>query len=139
MKFLLEFVTCCGPMRMGTSQHRAEAVVAAEEEGTRWLAASIPARRRRRKRRVYGPASAVAETEWKPTLCAISEDTAVVVMVEKTKKKEEMEVQTAVGMGSEMVATRKTGSRARVHVRSYSDERRHMPIIPAFAPAPFMF
>jgi hypothetical protein len=53
---------------------------------------SIPARRRRRKRRVYGSASAVAETEWKPTLCAISEDNAVVVMVEKTKKKEEMEV-----------------------------------------------
>jgi hypothetical protein len=46
---------------------------------------------------------AVAETEWKPMLCAISEDNAMVVMVEKTKKKEEMEVQTVVGMGSEMV------------------------------------
>ena len=45
----------------------------------------------------------MAETEWKPTLCAISEDNAVVVMVEKTKKEEEMEVQTVVGMGSEMV------------------------------------
>jgi hypothetical protein len=31
------------------------------------------------------------------------EDNAVVVMVEKTKKKEKMEVQTVVGMGSEMV------------------------------------
>ncbi len=103
MKFLLEFVTCCGPMRLGTSQHRAEAVVAAEEEGTSCLATSILARRWRRKRRVYGSASAVAETEWKPTLCAIFEDNAVVVMVEKTKKKEEMEVQTVVGMGSEMV------------------------------------
>ena len=48
-------------------------------------------------------ASAVAETEWKLTLCAISEDNTVVVMVEKTKKKEEIEVQTVVGMGSEMV------------------------------------
>ena len=45
----------------------------------------------------------MAETEWKPTLCAISEDNTVVVMVEKTKKKEEIEVQTVVGMGSEMV------------------------------------
>ncbi|GMY22266.1 hypothetical protein FCV25MIE_17507 [Fagus crenata] len=103
MKFLLEFVTCCGPMRLGTSQHRAEVVVAAEEEGKSCLATSIPAQQRRRKRRVYGSASAVAETKWKPTLRAISEDNAVVVMVEKTKKKEEMEVQTVVGMGSEMV------------------------------------
>nr|POF08723.1 hypothetical protein CFP56_04841 [Quercus suber] len=111
-----------------------------EEEGeTTRLAPLAPARRRRRVRR-----ASAGEAEWKPSLCAISED---LVMIEKKKKKEEEEEEEKRRASSERVAnskrkTKTAPSRARVLFRSYSDdyERSHMPtILPTFAPAPFMF
>jgi len=132
MKFLL----CWGVMRPDRVV-KSEVEEEEEEEGeTTRLAPLFPAPRRRRVRR-----ASAGEADWKPSLCAISED---MVMIEKKKKKEEEEEKRA---SSERVANskRKTStaqSRARVLVRSYSDdyERSHMPtIIPTFAPAPFMF
>ncbi|KAK4576369.1 hypothetical protein RGQ29_027079 [Quercus rubra] len=129
MKFLL----CWGVMRPDRVVKSEE-----EEEETARLAPLSPARRRRRVRR-----ASAGEAEWKPSLSAISED---MVTIEKKKKKEEEE-EKKKRASSERVANskRKTStapSRARVLVRSYSDdyERSRMPtIIPTFAPAPFMF
>jgi len=138
MKFLL----CWGvmrPDRVVKSEVEEEQQEEEEEEGeTTRLAPLFPAPRRRRVRR-----ASAGEADWKPSLCAISED---MVMIEKKKKKEKEEEEEKRA-SSERVANskRKTStaqSRARVLVRSYSDdyERSHMPtIIPTFAPAPFMF
>ncbi|KAM3696548.1 hypothetical protein ACJW30_06G049700 [Castanea mollissima] len=97
----------------------------------------------RRRRRMRG--ASAGEAEWKPTLCAISED--MVMMEKKKKKKKEEQEEEKKRASSERLANSKkktstAPSRARVLVRSYSDdyERSHMPtIIPTFAPAPFMF
>ncbi|XP_059457942.1 uncharacterized protein LOC132187601 [Corylus avellana] len=134
MKFILEFVWCCGSpgccSRPGA---------AAEEDETRWLEPSRPARRSGRRRRGrMGPAE--AGPEWKPSLCAISEDKAVLVVIEKEKA---VDNQTVGSEGSPRIVKRKAGSHVRVHVRSsYSDDygRTHVPVaIPAFSPTPFMF
>nr|XP_023913967.1 uncharacterized protein LOC112025522 [Quercus suber] len=134
MKFLL----CCGVMRPDRVVKSKEEEEEEEGETTR-LAPLAPARRRRRVRR-----ASAGEAEWKPSLCAISED---LVMIEKKKKKEEEEEEEKRRASSERVAnskrkTKTAPSRARVLFRSYSDdyERSHMPtILPTFAPAPFMF
>ncbi|XP_075668439.1 uncharacterized protein LOC142638304 [Castanea sativa] len=137
MKFLL----CCGVTRLDrVVKSEAEEGEEEEEEGeTARLAPLSMARRRRRMR-----GASAGEAEWKPTLCAISED---MVMMEKKKKKEEEQEEEKKRASSERLANSKkktttAPSRARVLVRSYSDdyERSHMPtIIPTFAPAPFMF
>ncbi|XP_040986933.1 uncharacterized protein LOC121234868 [Juglans microcarpa x Juglans regia] len=122
--------SCSG---QGAAPERAE-----YDEETRCLAPSFPARRSRRRRRgrLGQPA---AESEWKPSLCAIAEDNAMVVMMEKEK------AGCANDSGSEAQrsAKRKSGSGAGVHVRSYGDDygrTHHIPtVIPAFAPTPFMF
>ena len=115
MKFLL----CWGvlrPDRVVKSEVEEEQEEEEEEGETTRLAPLFPAPRRRRVRR-----ASAGEADWKPSLCAISED---MVMIEKKKKKEEEEEKRA---SSERVANskRKTGtaqSRARVLVRSYSDD-----------------
>lgn len=63
-----------------------------------------------------------AEPEWKPSLCAISEDSAVLVVMEKEKASDN---RTVVSEESPRIVMRKSGSHARVHVRStssYSDD-----------------
>ena len=109
MKFLL----CWGVMRPDRVVKSEE-----EEQETARLAPLSPARRRRRVRR-----ASEGEAEWKPSLSAISED---MVMIEKKKKKEEEE-EKKKRASSERVANSKrksstAPSRARVLVRSYSDD-----------------
>ena len=109
MKFLL----CWGVMRPDRVVKSEEE----EEEETARLAPLSPARRRRRVRR-----ASEGEAEWKPSLSAISED---MVMIEKKKKKEEEDEKKRAS--SERVANSKrksstAPSRARVLVRSYSDD-----------------
>ncbi|XP_039160407.1 uncharacterized protein LOC104426796 isoform X2 [Eucalyptus grandis] len=111
MKFLFEFVSCCGSPR---------------KEGERIRAAA---------------------EEWKPSLCAISED-VVVVTVERVGGGETKKKATAdPAPEPERSASRKRsgGSYARVHDRGFNgdeyDQRRasFQAVIPAFSPAPFMF
>jgi hypothetical protein len=116
MKFFLEFVSCCGSPGCCS---RPGAAAAAEEDETKWLEPSRPASRNRRRRRGrMGPTE--AEPEWKPSLCAISEDSAVLVVMEKEKAADSRTV------GSEerpRIVNRKGGSHVRVQVRtSYSDD-----------------
>lgn len=115
MKFLLEFVSCCGSSACsgrGTAPERAE-----YEEETRCLAPSSPSRMNRRRRRGR-PGQSAAESEWKPSLCAIAEDNAMVVMMEKEKSG----CANDSGSDARMYAKGKSGSGAGVRVRSYSDD-----------------
>uniref|UniRef100_A0A5B6ZL02 Uncharacterized protein n=1 Tax=Davidia involucrata TaxID=16924 RepID=A0A5B6ZL02_DAVIN len=132
MKFLLEFVSCCGP----ASRPSVATTTPPPAEETRSLVHSPPPSRtdnrryRRRKRERMAASRSDSVAEWRPSLCAISEDNIV----------PEKDARAAVG--SERILKRKVASTARVHVRSYSDDigRAHLPaIIPAFSPTPFLF
>ncbi|KAK3407469.1 hypothetical protein EUGRSUZ_K03519 [Eucalyptus grandis] len=127
MKFLFEFVSCCGSPRKEGERIRAAA--APRAEGEEW------------ERRRW------AAEEWKPSLCAISED-VVVVTVERVGGGETKKKATAdPAPEPERSASRKRsgGSYARVHDRGFNgdeyDQRRasFQAVIPAFSPAPFMF
>jgi hypothetical protein len=115
MKFFLEFVTCGGSPGCCSRPGAA----AEEEDETRWLEPTRPARRNRRRwRGRMGPAE--AGPEWKPSLCAISEDKAVLVVIEKEKA---VDNQTVRSEESPRIVKRKAGSHVRVHVRgSNSDD-----------------
>ncbi|KAL0000992.1 hypothetical protein SO802_014773 [Lithocarpus litseifolius] len=114
MKFLL----CCGVMRPDRVVKSEEEEEEEEEEETSRLAPLSYARRRRRMRR-----GSAGEAEWKPSLSAISED---MVMIERKKKKEEEEEEekraSSEGVANSKRKTRTAPSRARVLVRSYSDD-----------------
>ncbi|KAL3736264.1 hypothetical protein ACJRO7_025254 [Eucalyptus globulus] len=146
MKFLLEFVSCCGSPRKEGERIRAAAEPRAE--GEEWERRRWAGRRRKRRRGSAGTAE-----EWKPSLCAISED-VVAVTVERvgggggggreTKKKA---AAADPAPEPERSASRKRsgGSYVRVHDRGLNgdeyDQRRasFQAVIPAFSPAPFMF
>ncbi|KAK9265982.1 hypothetical protein L1049_000054 [Liquidambar formosana] len=127
MKFLLEFVSCCGS-NYSSRPSEAPTSPPARVEETRSL---VPPRRyRRRKRGRLGASGSVsaAAAEWRPSLCAISEDNVVMEKEGRT-------------VGSERTVKRK--AQVRVQVRSHSDEEfRQTPfpmVVPAFSPTPFLF
>ncbi|XP_030513647.1 uncharacterized protein LOC115727556 [Rhodamnia argentea] len=142
MKFLFEFVSCCGsPRKEGERVQALAPPSEGGEEGRRWT-------RRRRKRRRG------AAAEWKPSLCAISED-VMVVTVERVgegggggrERRKKAAVDSDSEPEPERSASRKRsgGSGARVHDRVFNgddyDQRRASfhAVIPACSPAPFMF
>ncbi|GLT37768.1 hypothetical protein SLA2020_120690 [Shorea laevis] len=134
MKFLLDFVSCCGrqvTLSEDSRRREAEVAIVGEERSS-----EAEARRHRRRKRVrMGHQAAGAVTQWKPSLCAISEDKIVMEEGEKS----------LLEMKAEGVAKWKSGgaSQSKVHVRSYyrDDYGRNsvQTIIPAFSPVPFMF
>ncbi|KAB2605830.1 hypothetical protein D8674_005547 [Pyrus ussuriensis x Pyrus communis] len=120
MKFLLEFVPCCGATRPTTSN--SEPAPLSEE--TRSLVRA-PSRilRRRRKRR-----SSVNSSDWTPSLSSISEDNVAAKVVDRTA-------------AIERAVKRKSGQdRTRVQVRSHGEDYGQASFaIPAFSPTPFTF
>lgn len=137
MKFLLDIVSCCGTPA-GSSQ--VTLPEREEDEETRSLAPSVPAPRNRRKRHGRMCASA-SESEWKPSLGAISEDHSVVAATMEREKAGANHFKKAADRTSKFAGP-KNGSRAVVHVRSYSEDygRALMPtFVPTFAPTPFMY
>lgn len=137
MKFLLEFVTCCTPCR---SFYKTSSLPPAADD-TRSLVPTVPpsiplgnrhyrsSKRWRTTASKSGPAA-----DWRPSLNAISEDNAVVV-VERGNR--------AAVAGSERNLKRKVSPTPRSHVRNRrSDDYARAPIqaiMPAFSPTPFMF
>ncbi|KAH0986807.1 hypothetical protein GBA52_014205 [Prunus armeniaca] len=125
MKFLLEFVSCCGIARPATIGEQAPL-----SEETSSL---VPRRmRRRRKRGRLGNSGSTSpnSAEWRPSLTSISEDNVVAMVVDRTA-----EVERAV--------KRKSGqSRTIAQVRSHGEDYGRASLttaIPAFSPTPFMF
>ncbi|KAM1041485.1 hypothetical protein ACFX13_031403 [Malus domestica] len=120
MKFLLEFVSCCGATRPATSTSEPASL----SEETRSLVRA-PSRMRRcsRKRR-----SSVNSCDWRPSLSSISEDNVAAMVVDRTA-------------GIERSVKRKSGhDRTKVQVRSHDEDNgRASFAIPAFSPMPFMF
>ncbi|KAH6775575.1 hypothetical protein C2S52_013136 [Perilla frutescens var. hirtella] len=124
MKFLLEFVACCGSSPSGTRR---------PAEDTRLLMVQEPRRRVARKQdRARG-----SGREWRPSLSSISED---VLTAEKNKNVERTEAE-----GWQRSLKRKVTSmsqRDRPRRSSDHDDYRRAEItcvIPTFSPAPFMF
>ncbi|KAG6790553.1 hypothetical protein POTOM_006709 [Populus tomentosa] len=134
MKFLLEFVGCCGVSSGGGGPKEVpESVGRLSEEETYALVAVR--RNHRRKKRGRGSSTVGnnnSGVEWKPTLSAISENNVAAVVGET---------------GAERLVKRKGsvggGGRAR-DIASLTDyvenyrRNRVMAVIPAFSPAPFM-
>ncbi|XP_042517069.1 uncharacterized protein LOC122091273 [Macadamia integrifolia] len=122
MKSFLEFVPCCGyPI-----QPTAPTTLPCTEESR-----SSSCGQRRRLNRSNSVSSSAAQ--WQPTLCAISEDNVVSVVVAKTEE---------VAKSGKKVP-RKTSSKAEIRVHtSYGDSfaRASVPLaIPAFSPTAFLF
>ncbi|KAJ9671947.1 hypothetical protein PVL29_025544 [Vitis rotundifolia] len=119
MKFIFEFVSCCGtPPRPAVL----EEVPLPEESRT------LEVRRRYRKERV-GSSRSSSLVEWQPSLCSISEDN---IVLEKEERPAE----------SERTPKRKAASSTKIHVRSHSEDYGRSQIsmmLPTFSPAPFMF
>ncbi|KAB2615761.1 hypothetical protein D8674_022349 [Pyrus ussuriensis x Pyrus communis] len=113
MKFLLEFVSCCGATRPATSTSEPAPL---SEETSRMIRCS-------RKRR-----SSVNSCDWRPSLSSISEDNVAAMVVDRTA-------------GMERSVKRKSGhDRTKVQVRSHDEDYgRASFAIPAFSPMPFMF
>ncbi|BAT89876.1 uncharacterized protein HKW66_Vig0246550 [Vigna angularis] len=121
MRFLFEFVSCCG---LPTQRTPEPAVLPLEEERSfvSEAAPTVSVRRRHRKRQRMGSA------EWKPSLGPISEDGA-------TQAKESPRKNTAASPASDA----KKRTTAKVRYRSYSDGSSMPTMIPTFSPTPFMF
>ncbi|XP_043689701.1 uncharacterized protein LOC122640544 [Telopea speciosissima] len=122
MKSFLEFVPCFGYPNQPTVP-----ITPSRREESR----SLPCRQRRRLNRSNSVSSAVAQ--WQPTLCAISEDKVISVVVGKAEE--------ATKSGKKVA--RKTPSRAEIGVHTrYGDNfaRASVPLaIPAFSPTAFLF
>lgn len=137
MKFLLEFVGCCGVSSGGGGPKEVpESVGRLSEEETHALV--VVRRNHRWKKRGRGPSTAGnnnSGVEWKPTLSAISENN-VAAVVGETGGERLVRRKGSVGGGG-------GGGRAR-DIASLSDyvenyrRNRVMAVIPAFSPAPFM-
>ncbi|KAI9185514.1 hypothetical protein LWI28_008040 [Acer negundo] len=129
MRFLLEFVSCCG-CRESSRGVRPEEEPSKTEE-TKTLVSSIKRNYRRRRRGRFGGGVQSEPAEWKPSLFAIMEDN---VVMELEKKKSE----------TERVTKRKSGvsHKSRPRVRNYGFEfggSSLAPVFPAFSATPFMF
>lgn len=138
MKFLLEFVSCCGVSSGGGQEVPAESVGRQSEEETRELMTVRNDHRRRKRGRGSSTAgNNDSGVEWKPSLSAISENNVVV----------------AGDRGVERVLNRKGsvtaggggggGGRVReiANLSGYVDNYRRngvSVVIPAFSPTPFM-
>ena len=113
----MEFVSCCVTTpEVATNEEVVAVATPQRREETRSLMPSKVAALRKKKRvRVGTPGSMTPE--WKPSLYVISEDN---VMAEK-KEKTPPEAMTKI---ADRVVKRKstTGSRSKVHVRSYSND-----------------
>ncbi|XVF77679.1 hypothetical protein PTKIN_Ptkin14bG0066600 [Pterospermum kingtungense] len=132
MRSFLVFVSCCvATPEVSTNEELVKAETPQKREETRSLMPpKVVALRKKRRVRVGTPGS--TNPEWKPSLYMISEEN---VMAEETT--------TTTTKTSDRVVKRKssTGSRSKVHVRSYNDDVGRNPVqvvIPAFSPAPFM-
>ncbi|KAK7342596.1 hypothetical protein VNO80_25552 [Phaseolus coccineus] len=127
MRFLFEFVACCGSPMQRTPE---PAVPPLEEERSlvpaAAAAATVSVRRPGRKKQ------RTRSAEWRPSLGPILEDGV-------TLPKESPRKDTAASPASDA----KKRSTAKVRYRSYSDGYRSgasMPtMIPTFSPTPFMF
>ncbi|XP_052207790.1 uncharacterized protein LOC127811703 [Diospyros lotus] len=119
MKFLLEFVGCCGSSACDLAPPQARPPTSAYDP-------------RKRGRTAAQTLRSKSAAEWQPSLYSISEDT--IPPAEKDQR--------TLGV-SDRMRKRKTGpAGAGSHVRSYSDDfgRNGYPaILPAFSAAPFLF
>lgn len=93
MKFLLEFVWCCGASGSDNSETNASETNGRRSEEARALMAqrtlqtlTMRSRRKRGRVRSASASSGVSTEEWKPTLCSITEDNVVVVKEEGTER-----------------------------------------------------
>ncbi|TKY45442.1 hypothetical protein E2542_SST09542 [Spatholobus suberectus] len=132
MRFLFEFVSCCGSP---TQRAPEPAVPPAEEE--RWLVpattAAAPSRRPCRKKQRMGAA------EWRPSLGPISEDAAP----PRERESPRISAASSAARDAKKRSAGGAGGAAKVRYRSYSDGYSGsvaMPtIMPTFSPTPFMF
>lgn len=146
MKFLLEFVWCCGPTGgEGFEKDAPDSINGRRSEETRALVSpralqTITMRRSKRRKRGMASASSSSATgvaEWKPTLYSISEDNVVVVVEEGTdrvvKRKGSGSGRGGRGGGG--------GSRDVASISSFNEDYRrsnHFTAIPTFSATPFM-
>ncbi|KAJ4848419.1 hypothetical protein Tsubulata_030918 [Turnera subulata] len=128
MRFILEFVSCCGPpvgSREEVINTEEKAGRPGEEARAALVTPTSTLRSQRRKRRIRAADSGL---DWKPTLRAISEDTVV---------PEEQRPERAVKRKGSAGGTRDVST-----VPAYADDYRrsnHFPtVIPAFSATPFM-
>ncbi|XP_011030907.1 PREDICTED: uncharacterized protein LOC105130203 [Populus euphratica] len=140
MKFLLEFVSCCGVSSCGGQEVLlpAESVGRQSEEETREL--MTVRNDHRRKKRGRGSSTAGnndSGAEWKPSLSAISENNVVVAR--------ERGVERVLNRKGSVAAAGGGGRGGRVRqiasLSSYVDNYRRNGVsivIPAFSPTPFM-
>ncbi|KAJ6753643.1 hypothetical protein OIU79_026472 [Salix purpurea] len=138
MKFLLDFVGCCGVSSCrGGPKEGPESVGGLSEE----THALVELRRNhRRRKRWRGPSAAgnnISGAEWKPTLSAISENNVAAAVIGETGGGRLVKRKGWVG------GVRDGGGRARdfVSLSSYVENYRRdrvLSVIPAFSPAPFM-
>ncbi|KAJ6332851.1 hypothetical protein OIU77_008825 [Salix suchowensis] len=139
MKFLLEFVSCCGVSNGGgVGQEVPESVGRRSEEETREVM-TMRNDHRRKKRGRGSSADGINDSrdEWKPSLSAISENNMVVVEERRVERVLNRKGSVAAGGGN-------GGGRARdiASLSGYGDNYRPngvWTVIPAFSPTPFMF
>ncbi|XWS09885.1 hypothetical protein CRYUN_Cryun39dG0028100 [Craigia yunnanensis] len=135
MRFFLEFVSCCVMIpEVATNEKVVTAATTPKKEETSSLMPSKVAALRKKKRVWVGTPGSMTP-EWKPSLYVISEDN----IMEEKKEKTPPDATTTRDRVVKKKST--TGSRSKVHVRSYSDDigRNTVPaVIPAFSPTPFM-
>ncbi|KAJ6423291.1 hypothetical protein OIU84_024267 [Salix udensis] len=139
MKFLLEFVGCCGVSSgRGGPKEGPESVEGLSEETHALVALRRNYRRRKRGRWPSAAGNNNSGVEWKPTLSAISENNVAAAVVGETGGGRLVKRKGWVGGGA-----RDGGGRARdiaslsAYVENYRRER-VLSVIPAFSPAPFM-
>ncbi|KAF5728355.1 hypothetical protein HS088_TW21G00502 [Tripterygium wilfordii] len=137
MKFLLEFVSCCGCAATTTSTVATEdsgngsvfvelgpSAISPRSEETLSLVNSS----RRYRRRKCGRVGTSGCGEWRPSLSSINEDH--VVMIERRRRSE-----------VERTVKRKGSVSGGSGDRSFRDDNGRNPfsVVPAFVPTPFMF
>ncbi|XP_010267837.1 PREDICTED: uncharacterized protein LOC104604953 [Nelumbo nucifera] len=125
---LRNLISCCGPFArpaVATTPPREEtrSLVQQSRSSVTTVTERFPCTKR---------TNSISTTQWRPSLCAISEDNVIAAVVTKAEQK----------VKSGKKAARKAGSRVKARVRSYSDEYRRSPmptVIPAFSPTAFLF
>ncbi|XP_022717950.1 uncharacterized protein LOC111276475 [Durio zibethinus] len=138
MRSFLEFVSCCVTTpEVSVKEQVVTAGTAPRKEETRSLMPTKVAALRKKKKRVRVGTPGSLTPEWKPSLFVISEDKVT------AEKREKTPPQAATATVDRVVKRKSTtGSRSKVHVRSYSDDigrNSVQVVIPAFSPTPFMF
>ncbi|KAL9383199.1 hypothetical protein Peur_023522 [Populus x canadensis] len=135
MKFLLEFVSCCGVSSGGALEVPESVGRQSEEETRELMTVRNDHRRKKRGRGSLTAGNNDSGVEWKPSLSAISENNVVVAG--------ERGVERVLNRKGSVAAGGRGGGRVReiATLSGYVDNYRRngvSMVIPAFYPTPFM-